>query len=70
MKIKVLVLALAACSIIHGNSGVVTPPTLNPANGHLYYLLTPNTWTAAEAEAVSLGGTLATIDDANEDAWV
>ncbi len=39
-------------------------------NGHTYYLLEQSTWTDAEAEAVTLGGHLATINDAGEDAWV
>jgi hypothetical protein len=43
---------------------------VNPANGHTYYLLTSQSWTASEAESVSLGGHLATINDASEDTWV
>ncbi|MEZ0388614.1 MAG: C-type lectin domain-containing protein [Verrucomicrobium sp.] len=45
-------------------------PVINPANGHVYYLLTANTWSASEAEAITLGGHLATINDAAEQAWV
>ncbi len=45
-------------------------PITNPANGHDYYLLEASTWTAAEAEAVSLGGHLVTINDAAEDDWL
>src|SRR5437867_3069965 len=45
-------------------------PIVNPANGHMYYRLTQSTWTAAESEAVGLGGHLATINDANENEWV
>ena len=39
-------------------------------NGHLYYLLSQNTWSNAEAEADSLGGHLATIRNAAEEQWV
>jgi hypothetical protein len=45
-------------------------PINNPDNGHDYYLLTPNTWTAAEAEAEKLGGTLAVIKNAAEEHWI
>ena len=33
-------------------------------------MLSPSGWTAAESVAVSIGGHLATINDAAEDAWV
>jgi hypothetical protein len=49
---------------------IVAGPLTNPANGHDYYLLTPNTWTASEAEAESLGGTLAVIGNAREQDWI
>jgi len=51
-------------------AGIIAGPITNPANGHDYYLLTPNTWTASEAEAENLGGTLAVINDAAEEDWV
>jgi len=35
-------------------------------NGHTYYLISENTWTGAAAEALSLGGYLATINDQGE----
>jgi len=41
----------------------------NPANGHSYYLLSSNTWTASQAEAAALGGNLP-INDAAENDWV
>jgi Lectin C-type domain len=48
------------------NSGAI----VNPANGHSYYLLTTGNWTDSEAFAQTLGGHLATINDAAEDNWV
>ena len=51
-------------------AGILAGPITNPANGHAYYLLSENTWSNAEAEAVSLGGHLATIRNAAEDRWV
>jgi len=35
-------------------------------NGHTYYLISPNNWQGAAAEALSLGGYLATINDQGE----
>ena len=51
-------------------AGIITGPITNPANGHDYYLLTPDTWTASEAEAEQLGGTLVVINNAAEEKWV
>lgn len=55
---------------VHSYADIIAGPITNPANGHDYYLLTPNTWTASEAEAEGLGGTLAIINDAGEQEWV
>jgi hypothetical protein len=51
-------------------ASVVAGPIVNPANGHFYYLLSNNTWEASEAEAVTLGGHLATIRSQAENDWV
>ncbi|MCX6880141.1 MAG: SUMF1/EgtB/PvdO family nonheme iron enzyme [Verrucomicrobia bacterium] len=51
-------------------AGILTGPVINPGTGHSYYLLTQNTWTASEAEAVTLGGHLVTINDSSENDWV
>ncbi len=45
-------------------------PIFNPATGHNYYLLETAAWSEAQKKAASLGGTLAVIDDAAENAWV
>lgn len=64
-------LALAIVTLsMSARAGILAGPVINPANGHSYYLLTQNTWSDAEAEAVSLGGHLATIRNAEEDRWV
>ena len=49
---------------------VLTGPVYNSTTGHYYYLLDQSNWTDAEATAISLGGHLATINDAAEDAWI
>jgi T5SS/PEP-CTERM-associated repeat protein len=51
-------------------TGEVIQTAINPNNGHRYSLLSPSTWTDAEAEAVSLGGHLATVRNADEDNWI
>ncbi|MEI8292205.1 MAG: lectin-like protein [Verrucomicrobiota bacterium] len=50
--------------------GVLSGPIVNPNNGYTYYLLNSDTWTASEAEAVSLGGTLATVQNQSENTWI
>jgi hypothetical protein len=62
---------LALCAIrVEADPVVISGPIVNPANGHTYYLLSSDTWTASQAAAVSLGGNLVTINDAAEQTWV
>ena len=65
---------VATATILSASStsfaGILAGPVVNPTNGHTYYLLTENTWTASQAEAVTLGGDLATINDQDENSWV
>jgi len=48
----------------------ITGPIFNPGTGHNYYLLENSNWTDAQSQALSLGGNLATINNAAENAWV
>jgi len=59
-----LVLAAAA------HADVQYGPVVHPTNGSSYYLLTASTWSQAEAEAVGLGGHLASIGSADENNWI
>src|SRR5688572_25005315 len=52
------------------SAAILAGPVVYPGNGHSYYLLTQGFWPAAEAEAISLGGHLATIRNATEDSFV
>src|SRR5262245_53055532 len=49
---------------------VLYGPIVNPSNNHDYYLLDTASWTDSEAKALTLGGHLVTIDDADENTWV
>lgn len=68
--VKTILLAIAASVGLTTQGGILVGPVVNPINGHFYYLLSQNTWSNAEAEAVSLGGHLATIRNAGEQDWV
>jgi hypothetical protein len=50
--------------------GVVTGPITDSSNGYSYYLLTPDTWTNSESEAVAMGGHLATVNNPSENSWI
>jgi len=45
-------------------------PVVNPANGHTYYLLSPDSWSNSEAFAQTLGGDLVTINNSAENQWI
>ena len=67
---KTLVTLAVAIVGLSARAGIIDGPVTNPANGHTYYLLSPGTWSKAEAEAVSLGGHLATVRNVAEDRWL
>jgi uncharacterized delta-60 repeat protein len=50
--------------------GAIGGQAYNPANGHYYYSIIVNSWTAAEAVAQKLGGHLVTLNDAAEETFV
>jgi hypothetical protein len=54
----------------HAAAEILAGPMTNPGNGHAYYLLSEDTWQASEAQAVALGGHLATIRNDTEQSWV
>jgi hypothetical protein len=63
------ILLCFAC-LIRAQAQVLTGPITNIVNGHLYYLLAPTNWTAAEARAITLGGHLTTVNDDAENTWI
>src|ERR1035441_2922373 len=67
---KALLALVIVVTALSTNAGIIAGPVVNPANGHAYYLLSKNTWSNDEAEAVSMGGHLATIRNAGEQQWV
>jgi hypothetical protein len=72
MKNPTILLSAAVMLLVsfHAGAETIAGPITNTSNGHDYYLLSPNSWTASEAEAENLGGTLAIIRSATEQEWV
>jgi hypothetical protein len=62
--------AVILFATIQTHAEIIAGPITNPANGHDYYLLAPESWPAAEAEAENLGGTLAIIKTEADQKWV
>ena len=69
---RALTLAFTAAlpTVPGARAAVLAGPITNAANGHTYYLLSADTWTASEAEAVGLGGHLVTINGVSKNQWV
>lgn len=57
-------------SVAQAGPKIIAGPVTNPSNGHSYLLLDSATWKDSEAEAVTLGGHLATIRSAAEEQWL
>ena len=70
MRIPLTILSLFLAAPVASAQLAILDTQVNPANGNTYHLLDESTWTAAEAEAVVLGGNLVTINDAAENLWV
>jgi hypothetical protein len=73
MKTTIAVFCAAVflfAAALQSHAEIIAGPITNPANGHDYYLLTQNTWTASEAEAENLGGTLAIVRNDGEQKWI
>ena len=56
--------------VAQADASIAAGPFTNNASGRRYLLLNPGNWPSLEAEAVSLGGHLATVRDAAEQAWL
>lgn len=67
---SILTLAIIALLGAASVNAQILTSAYNPATGHNYFLLAQSTWTVAESEALTLGGHLATINDAAENTWV
>ena len=66
-----LAITLLACGgIAPSQATIIGGPFVNPANGHTYYLLDPNTWQASVLEARPHACTLVQIADQAEHDWV
>lgn len=65
-----LALAILQVTFFSSHAAVLNGPVTNTVNGHVYYLLEANSWTVSEAEAIQLGGHLATINNAEESSWL
>jgi hypothetical protein len=68
--VSVLAAAILASTAQNASAISISGPVVNPGNGHRYYLLAADSWTASEAEAITLGGNLASIDDAAENEFI
>jgi hypothetical protein len=70
MSLKMILSAVVAMMVVAVDA--TATPIAGPIgyNGHDYYLLSVDTWTASEAEARQLGGHLVTVNDAAENLFI
>ena len=64
--ITVLTATLVVLSVGYVADAGIIASAVNPTNNHIYHLLTPHAYNDAEAEAITLGGHLATVRDIAE----
>jgi hypothetical protein len=69
LRVSLLVTSVGLL-VTPAGANVIAGPITNPSNGHAYYLLSPQSWSSAQSEAVSLGGNLVTIRNAQENQWL
>lgn len=65
-----MILLIMLAAVGEGRARSLSAKIVNPRNHHTYVLLETATWVESEAEAVSMGGHLATIRNQDEDDWV
>lgn len=70
MRLVILAGFISAIVATTARAGVIVGPIVFPENGDTYYLLSQDTWTNSEAEAVALGGTLATVTNDAENSFL
>lgn len=70
MNSSVLAVAVTISLVASFTHASILKYSVNPANGHKYALLNNSTWTDAAAEALSLGGYLATVRSQAENDWL
>jgi Lectin C-type domain len=70
MSVQTSSLALLLAVIPIAGASPLSPPIENPTNHHIYILLESATWRTSEAEAVALGGHLATVRNQAEEDWI
>src|SRR5436190_7866107 len=61
---------LLSMAALRSGAEIIAGPITNPENGHDYYLLAPNSWTASEREAAQLCGTLAFVRNPCAQHWL
>lgn len=61
---------IALCAGSARGQTIVQGPVVNPANGSKYYVVQAADWNAARAFAATLCGSLATVEDSAENAWI